>query len=136
MQLRGVYNLGESCQAGHQSWRRISGSVYGVQHENETEATRAIGVFEHSTQLDIQLSQGLAAFCHVFLGPLEGLGDGGDYGLEQVTSRDALRSVDDGIADIRDIDGEMVEEGAGDGGLPRSFDAVEGEVTAGRCVGL
>ena len=119
-----MYNLGQSCQAGHQSWRRISGSVYGVQHEDESEATRAIGVFEHSTQLDIQLGQGLAAFRHVFLGPLEGLGDSGNYGLEQVTSRDALRGVDDGIADIGDSGGEGVEEGAGDGGLPRSFDAV------------
>lgn len=95
-----------------------------------------LGIFEHSRQLDIQLGQGLAAFRHVVLEPVNCLGDGGDYGLEQVASRDALSGVDDSIAYIGDVGGEVVEEGTGDGGLSRGFDAVNGEVAAGRCVGL
>lgn len=136
MQRRKTYNFREPCQTWHERRRRLSRSIYSIQHEHEARAIPTVGVLEHPAQLNVKRSQRLTAPRHTILGPVNRLRDRRDDSLEEVPGGDALRRVDDGVPQRGDVGGEVAQEGARDGGLARGFDAVKGEVAAWCGVGL
>lgn len=76
-------------------------AVDGVQNEHKTEAGRSRWVFQHLTQLDVELGDGLAARGGVR--PVQSCGDFGDDCLIQVASSDAFGRADNGIEKTRAV---------------------------------
>lgn len=95
----GSYHLGEARQSREEQRRGIPLAVYRVEDDDEAPAFRSRGILEHLRKLNGKLGNRLASFRARI--PVQGIRYGSQCPLEEVSGRDALDGVENGILQCR-----------------------------------